>query len=120
MLVPDYEAGLDFYVGRLEFELVEDTALERGKRWLVLRPGTGGAAILLARAVGKEREAIGRQGGGRVWLFLETDDFERDHRRFTDAGVVFEEEPRDEPYGRVAVFRDPFGNRWDMIEPSDF
>jgi len=116
LLVPDYDAGIAFFVGRLGFRLVEDSDLGGGKRWVRVVAPRGGPALLLARAVTPaQRAAIGRQGGGRVWLFLETDDFARDHAAFRAAGVVFEARPRDEPYGRVAVFRDPFGNRWDLI-----
>lgn len=120
LLVPDYDAALDFFVGRLGFALVEDTDLGGGKRWVVVRPsGENGANLLLARAVDDgQRAAIGNQGGGRVWLFLETDDFARDHAAMLAAGVTFEETPRREPYGTVAVWRDPFGNRWDLIEPN--
>ena len=120
LLVPDYDAGIAYFVGRLGFALIEDTDLGGGKRWV--RVGHPGAQtdILLARAVGPEQQAaIGRQGGGRVWLFLETDDFARDHAACTAAGVVFEEPPRTEPYGTVAVFNDPFGNRWDLIQYAD-
>ncbi len=117
LLVPDYDAGLAFFVGCLGFTLLEDSDLGGGKRWV--RVGHPGAqtAILLARAATSEQRAmIGQQGGGRVWLFLETDDFARDFAAFTKAGVTFEGPPRLEPYGQVAVFRDPFGNRWDLIE----
>jgi catechol 2,3-dioxygenase-like lactoylglutathione lyase family enzyme len=116
LVVPDYDAGLDFYVGKLGFDLLED--LDQGsKRWVRVAPPGGGAALLLARAEGKvQAAAIGNQCGGRVFLFLETDDFARDHAAMTAAGVVFEEAPRQEPYGTVAVWRDPFGNRWDLIE----
>ncbi len=119
LLVPDYDAGIAFFVGRLGFELVEDTPLSPTKRWVRVRPpGTDGTSLLLARAASPEQErAIGRQAGGRVFLFLHTDDFDRDHARFTAAGVDFVEPPRQEPYGKVAVFRDPFGNRWDLVEP---
>jgi catechol 2,3-dioxygenase-like lactoylglutathione lyase family enzyme len=119
LLVPSYEAGLAFYVGTLGFDLIEDTALAGDKRWvLVAPPGGGGTRLLLARAADEaQRQAIGRQAGGRVFLFLHTDDLARDHRRYLAVGVAFEEAPRDEPYGSVAVFRDPFGNRWDLIEP---
>jgi catechol 2,3-dioxygenase-like lactoylglutathione lyase family enzyme len=116
-LVPDYDAGIAFFVGALGFVLLEDTDLGAGKRWVRVAPRTGGAALLLARAVGDEQAAaIGRQGGGRVFLFLETDDFARDHAAFLAKGLAFEEPPRREPYGTVAVFRDPWGNRWDLIE----
>lgn len=119
ILVPSYEEGLAFFVDRLGFDLVEDSDHGQGKRWVrVAPPGAPGTAFLLARAVGDQRAAIGQQGGGRVWLFLETDDFARDHAAFRAAGVEFEEEPRHEPYGSVAVFRDPWGNRWDLIGPK--
>jgi catechol 2,3-dioxygenase-like lactoylglutathione lyase family enzyme len=119
LLVPDYDTGIGFFAGALGFRLVEDTDLGGGKRWVRLAPPGGGPAFLLARAVtDAQRAAIGRQGGGRVWLFLETDDFVRDYAAFAAAGVAFEGAPRREPYGTVAVFRDPFGNRWDLIEPA--
>ena len=117
LVVPDYEAGLAFYVGQLGFRLVEDVDQGR-KRWVTVEPPGGGTRLVLARAEGEaQRAAIGNQAGGRVFLFLETDDFARDHAAMLAAGVVFEEEPRQEPYGRVAVWRDPFGNRWDLIGP---
>ena len=122
LLVPDYDRALAFYVGTLGFGLVEDTDLGGGKRWVVVRPDPDsptGSDLLLARAQGDEQAAaIGNQGGGRVWLFLETDDLARDHAAMLAKGVVFEEAPRQEPYGTVAVWRDPFGNRWDLIEPN--
>lgn len=116
MLVPDYDEALAFFLAA-GFECREDADLGGGKRWV--RIGLPGAEteILLARAVGDHQvAAIGAQGGGRVWLFLETDDFARDHKRLLEAGAVFEEDPRKEPYGRVAVWRDPWGNRWDLIQ----
>lgn len=117
-LVPEYDAGIAFFRDTLGFELKEDTDMGGGKRWVrVGRPGHS-TEILLARAVGNQRDTIGQQGGGRVWLFLHTDDFARDHAAFTAKGVIFEEAPRHEPYGTVAVFRDPWGNRWDLIEPK--
>ena len=115
LLVPDYDEAIAFYCGALGFALTQDTDLGGGKRWVRVSPGPG-TDILLARAVGDQRQAIGNQGGGRVWLFLETDDFARDHATFTKAAVRFEEPPRHEPYGTVAVFTDPYGNRWDLIE----
>lgn len=126
LLVRAYDEAIAFYVGRLGFDLAEDTALPAGKRWVVVRPrgeagaGAGaGAGILLARAVGAEQSrAVGAQSGGRVFLFLETDDFRRDHDAFRSNGVAFEEPPRREAYGTVAVFRDLYGNRWDLVEPS--
>lgn len=116
LIVPEYDAGIGFFVGVLGFRLVEDIP-QPGKRWVVVEPPGGGASIVLAVPASPEQAAaMGQQGGGRVWLFVETDDFARDHSRMTAAGVVFEEPPRHEPYGTVAVWRDPFGNRWDLIE----
>jgi len=116
LLVPDYDAGIAFYCGVMGFDLLEDQDQGR-KRWVRVRPTGGGPAFVLARADGAEqRAAIGQQGGGRVWLFLETDDFAADHARLIAAGVTFEEAPRHEAYGVVAVFRDAFGNRWDLIQ----
>lgn len=117
ILVPDYDAGIAFFVGQMGFDLLEDTDLGDGKRWVRVAPEGAETAFLLAHAVGdRQVAAIGNQGGGRVWLFLQTDDFDSDHARMKAKGVRFEEEPRDEPYGRVAVFADPFGNRWDLIQ----
>ena len=118
ILVPDYDSGIRFYCDALGFTLSED--IDQGhKRWVTVTPPGGGAKIVLARAeTDLQRAAIGLQGGGRVWLFLQTDDFDRDYRRMQAAAVLFEEDPRDEPYGRVAVWRDPFGNRWDLIGPK--
>ncbi len=119
LLVPEYDAGIAFFCGVLGFELVEDTPLGDAKRWVLVRPPGGeGTALLLARAAtAGQRAHIGDQAGGRVWLFLHTDDFARDHARYAAGGVRFVEGPRDEPYGTVAVFEDAFGNRWDLIEP---
>ena len=117
LVVPDYDAGIAFFVDVMGFELLEDTDLGGGKRWVRVAPKGAETAFLLARAVGdKQVAAIGNQGGGRVWLFLQTDDFDRDHADMLAKGVHFEEQPRDEPYGRVAVFNDPFGNRWDLVQ----
>jgi catechol 2,3-dioxygenase-like lactoylglutathione lyase family enzyme len=117
LVVPDYDAALEFYVGRMGFDLVEDSDQGDGKRWVVVSPPGGETRLLLARAVDERQESrIGDQTGGRVFLFLHTDDFDRDHARMTEARVTFEEAPRDEPYGKVAVFRDPFGNRWDLLQ----
>ena len=117
LVVPDYDAAIDFYVGSLGFALLSDITQSATRRWVtVAPPGSAGAALLLARADGLEQTAaIGNQTGGRVFLFLETDDFARDHAAMLAAGVAFEELPRHEPYGTVAVWRDPFGNRWDLI-----
>ncbi|MCE2749056.1 MAG: VOC family protein [Rhodobacter sp.] len=115
LLVPDYDAAIFFFVSVMGFRLTAD--IDQGhKRWVTVEPPGGGVALVLARAEGPQQlAAIGKQAGGRVFLFLETDDFARDHARMTAAGIVFEEEPRHESYGTVAVWRDPFGNRWDLI-----
>ena len=116
LLVPDYDTALAFFV-RIGFECREDTDLGDGKRWVRIAPPGAETEILLARAVGHEQKAaIRAQGGGRVWLFLETEAFDDDHARMVAAGVPFEAPPRDEPYGRVAVWSDPWGNRWDLIQ----
>lgn len=119
LVVPDYDDAVAFYTGSLGFALVEDTALGAGKRWVVVAPPSGhGTALLLARADGDvQRAHVGDQTGGRVAFFLTTADLDADHARMRAAGVEFEKEPWDEPYGRVAVFTDPYGNRWDLIEP---
>ena len=117
LLVRDYDAAIAFYVGRLGFELVEDTP-QGDKRWVVVRPPGSEGALLLARAEGAQAARIGDQAGGRVFLFLETDDFARDHARMLAAGVVFLEAARHEPYGTVAVFEDLYGNRWDLIQQA--
>lgn len=117
VLVDDYDEALAFYVGKLGFTLQEDRELAPDKRWVVVTPRDGGTGLLLARAAnGRQIAAVGNQGGGRVFLFLETDDFDSDHAAFSAKGVRFLEEPRDEPYGKVVVFEDTYGNRWDLIE----
>ncbi|MEW5688433.1 MAG: VOC family protein [Pseudomonadota bacterium] len=116
LLVRDYDAAIDFYVGKVGFDLVEDNDMGGGKRWVVVRPPGSQGGLLLAQAKADQAEAVGRQGAGRVWLFLETDDFGRDHARMTAAGVGFLEAPRHEAYGSVAVFEDLYGNRWDLIQ----
>jgi catechol 2,3-dioxygenase-like lactoylglutathione lyase family enzyme len=118
LVVADYDAAIAFYVGCLGFSLLEDTPLGNGKRWVRVAPSGGGSALLLAKADGPEQAAhVGDLTGGRVFLFLETDDFSRDHAAFLARGVRFLEAPRHEPYGTVAVFADLYGNRWDLIEP---
>jgi len=119
LLVPDYDTAIAHYCDGLGFDLIEDTDMGGGKRWvLVAPPGSRETRLLLARAAKPEQAAqIGRQAGGRVFLILHTDDFARDHARFSAAGVTFMETPRDEPYGMVAVFRDAFGNLWDLLQP---
>jgi catechol 2,3-dioxygenase-like lactoylglutathione lyase family enzyme len=120
LVVPDYDAALAFYVDRLGFTLDQDEDLGDGKRWVrVTPPGGTAGSIILAKADGAQQEtAIGNQTGGRVGFFLTTDDFARDHITMLAQGVEFEEAPRHEPYGTVAVWRDPFGNRWDLLEFS--
>ncbi len=120
LLVRDYDEAIRFYTTALRFRLVEETARGGGRRWVVLAPpGSSGCRLLLAMAKNaQETAAVGRQAGGRVFLFLHTDDFERDHREMTDRGVKFIEEPRHEAYGTVAVFEDMYGNRWDLIMPG--
>lgn len=119
VLVRDYDAAIRFYTQALGFDLREDTRLSPEKRWVVVAPaGSTGGGLLLARAADPRQTArVGDQTGGRVFLFLETDDIVRDHAAFTARGVVFLEAPRDESYGRVAVFADLYGNAWDLIEP---
>jgi catechol 2,3-dioxygenase-like lactoylglutathione lyase family enzyme len=120
LIVREYDEAIAYYTGSLGFELLEDTPLGGGKRWVVVAPPGGrGAALLLARAVDAEQASrIGNQTGGRVFLFLRTDDFARDHGLMSGRGVRFVEEPRRESYGTVAVFEDLYGNRWDLVEPS--
>lgn len=119
LVVRDYDEALDYYVGALGFECAEDAPLENGKRWVVVRPRGGrDTGLLLARAATPEQQAcVGRQAGGRVTFFLHTDDFDRDLREMVGRGVTFVEAPRDEAFGRVAVFEDLYGNRWDLVEP---
>ena len=119
LLVPEYDDAIRFFCDGLGFRLTADT--DQGhKRWVTVAPPGGGTGLVLARAEdAAQRAAIGNQCGGRVWLFLQTDDFARDHARMLAAGVTFEEAPRREPYGIVAVWRDRWGNRWDLIEPND-
>ena len=118
LVVVDHDEAIDFYCGKLGFELLEDTDLGQGKRWVLVAPAGGhGARLLLARAAGPAQlAAVGKQAGGRVGFFLETDDFERDFAAFSGRGVRFLEAPRRESYGTVAVFEDLYGNRWDLIE----
>ncbi|HTJ57954.1 MAG TPA: VOC family protein [Devosiaceae bacterium] len=118
IVVADYDEAISFYCERLGFELVADTPLGGGKRWVVVAPTDGGGArLLLAKADGEEQAgAIGDQTGGRVGFFLETDDFFRDFEAFSARGVRFLEAPRHEAYGTVAVFEDLYGNKWDLIE----
>ena len=117
LVVPDYDAAIAFYRDAAGFDLISDDDMGGGKRWVVVRPPGGECGILLARAVdAPQAAAVGNQTGGRVGFFLSSRDFDADFTRMTAAGVAFEEAPRSEPYGRVAVWRDPFGNRWDLLE----
>lgn len=119
IVVRDYDEAIDFYVGQLGFTLVEDTPVpEQHKRWVVVAPpGSSGSRLLLARAVGEEQSSrIGNQTGGRVFLFLHTDDFWRDFHAYSDRGIVFVRGPKEESYGTVAVFRDLYGNLWDLVQ----
>jgi len=120
LVVSDYDVAIEFYVGRLGFALIEDTQLTENKRWVLVAPDRNcETKLLLAKAdTPAQEEIVGKQTGGRVFLFLNTDNFERDFNRFTEAGVEFVREPVSEVYGRVAVFHDPFGNLWDLIEPA--
>jgi catechol 2,3-dioxygenase-like lactoylglutathione lyase family enzyme len=119
LVVRDYDEAISWYVEKLGFALAEDVSLGGGKRWVTLATGTTGARLLLAKAEGERQVShIGDQTGGRVFLFLETDDFGRDHEVMLAKGVTFKEEPRREAYGTVAVFADLYGNCWDLIEPK--
>lgn len=120
LLVHDYDEAIHFFTQALNFTLVEDTLLAQGKRWVRVRPsGQKGSDLILARASDKEqKQVVGRQMGGRVGFFLHTDNFVRDHQHMLKQGVKFLEEPRDEPYGIVAVFEDLYGNTWDLLEPT--
>ena len=121
LVVRDYDEALEFFVGRLGFSLVEDTDVpDQAKRWVVVSPpGASESRLLLARASSPEQESrIGTQTGGRVFLFLYTDDFWRDYEKFTARGIEFVRPPKREPYGTVAVFKDLYGNMWDLLEPE--
>ncbi len=119
LLVRDYDEALNFYVGLLGFKLVQDKYIPaQDKRWVVIAPeGSKGSALLLARAVNPEQAArIGNQTGGRIFLFLYTDDFWRDYTAYKAKGVVFVRDPKEETYGAVAVFQDLYGNKWDLLQ----
>ena len=123
LVVRDYDEAIDWYTGVLGFTLVEDTCQpEQDKRWVLVAPpgaGEGAASLLLARASTPEQAAsIGNQAGGRVFLFLRTDDFARDHADLAARGVRFVRPPAEHPYGTVAVFEDLYGNRWDLVQPA--
>lgn len=119
LVVRDYDEAIDFYTKKLHFTLVEDTYQpEQDKRWVVVSPpGSSGTTLLLARASKSEQQAfIGNQTGGRVFLFLNTDDFWRDYNEMVSRGITFVRDPKQEPYGMVAVFKDLYGNLWDLLE----
>ena len=119
ILVDDYDKAIAWYTEKTGFKLKEDKPLTPGKRWVVVGPEEG-CSLLLARAATPLQESrIGAQTGGRVFLFLHTDDFNRDYEHYREKGIEFIESPRHESYGRVAVFRDLYGNLWDLIEPAE-
>jgi len=120
LLVRDYDEAIFFYTQKLGFELLEDTDLSGGKRWVVIAPAGAATGLLLAPPADEAQAAfIGNQGGGRVWLFLHTNDFWSDYHRMKAAGVQFLEEPRQEVYATVVVFEDLYGNKWDLLEPAN-
>ncbi len=122
LVVRDYEEALSFFIGKLGFELVEDTPVpEQNKRWVVIRPrGANGCCLLLARASTDEQvTTTGNQSGGRVFLFLYTDNFWRDYENYRDRGVEFIRPPQQQPHGMVAVFKDVCGNAWDLLQPNE-
>ena len=116
VLVPDYDAGIEFFCSVLDFELLEDTALTETKRWVRVAPRGAETGLPAVADTDAQQARIGDQTGGRVMGFVETADFAADHARFSARGLEFMEAPRHEPYGTVAVFRDPWGNTWDLIE----
>ena len=116
IVVRDYDEAIQYYTEKVGFELVEDLPMEPGKRWVVVRPPGSQAALLLAKAKNQSQASrIGDQTGGRVFLFLETDQFDEDYERMLAAGIHFTEEPRNEVYGKVVVWQDLYGNKWDLI-----
>ncbi|MEP6568104.1 MAG: VOC family protein [Mesorhizobium sp.] len=118
LVVKNYDEAIAWYVGRLGFALTDDIDLGDGKRWVTVTPANGARLLLAEAADDAQRSRVGNQTGGRVFLFLETDDFARDHQAMLEKGVEFREAPRFEPYGTVAVFADLYGNLWDLIEPK--
>ncbi|MCI5057758.1 MAG: VOC family protein [Flavobacteriales bacterium] len=121
LVVEDYDKALDFYINKLDFRLIEDTKIEeQDKRWILIAPpGAMECSILLAQASNETQKAsIGNQTGGRVFLFLFTDDFDRDFKKYSERNINFIRPPKDETYGRVAVFEDLYGNRWDLLQPN--
>jgi catechol 2,3-dioxygenase-like lactoylglutathione lyase family enzyme len=120
IVVNDYDEAIKFYTEKLHFELIEDTQLSETKRWVLVKPkGTDGCCLLLAKAANEEQQSrIGNQTGGRVFLFLHTDNFERDYQNLVAQKIEVVRSPQEEVYGTVAVFKDIYGNLWDMIEPA--
>jgi len=120
LLVDDYDKAIDFYIGKLNFKLIEDTTLTETKRWVLVKPdGSGNCYLLLAKAANEQQKSmIGNQTGGRVFLFLHTDNFKRDYQNLLNNGIKIIREPVEEKYGTVAVFQDIYGNQWDLIEPT--
>lgn len=117
LLIDDYDNALEYFTQVLGFEVVQDEQLTNEQRWIVVAPSAEGGALLLDKAsTAEQRDLVGKQGGGRVWLFLHTDDFDCDYARMQERGVRFEETPRNEPYGKVVVFTDRWGNRWDLVQ----
>lgn len=118
LLVEDYDDAIDFYVKKLKFDIIEDTLLSDTKRWILIQPpGSNGCCLLLAKAVNEQQlSAVGNQSGGRIFLFLETDEFYRDYHRMKAANITFVRDPVAESYGIVAVFKDLYGNLWDLIQ----
>ena len=121
LVVDDYDKAIEFYTKKLDFILIEDTDLGKGKRWVIVAPqGSKECALVLAKSDGEEQASrVGNQTGGRVFLFLNTDDFWRDYYKMVERGVKFIREPEKMPYGMVAVFKDLYGNMWDLLEPNN-
>lgn len=119
IVVNDYDEAIKFYTEKLHFTLIEDTKLSETKRWVIVKPkGVSGCRLLLAKAANEEQASrVGNQTGGRVFLFLHTDDFERDYQNLLDKKIQIIRQPSKEPYGAVAVFADLYGNLWDLVEP---
>jgi catechol 2,3-dioxygenase-like lactoylglutathione lyase family enzyme len=120
IVVSDYDEAIEFYTGKLQFELIEDTRLSETKRWVLVRPkGSDSCCLLLAKAANEEQASrVGNQTGGRVFLFLHTDNFERDFQSLSENQIEIVRPPSKEEYGTVAVFKDLYGNLWDMIGPN--
>ena len=121
LVVDDYDEAIQFYTKKLNFILKEDTVLSETKRWVIITPpGSGGCSLLLAKAANDDQKTrVGNQTGGRVFLFLHTDDLKRDYKNMKEQGISFVREPTTEEWGTVAVFKDLYGNLWDLVEPSD-